>query len=242
MYYDYGYGYGMGYYSSMIVLIPAIIFTLWAQGSIKSAYNKYSKVRNSLNISGMEAARRMLDANGLSYIPINIIGGSDLSNYYDPKNKTLNLSNAVYQTPSIAAMCIACHEAGHAIQDAVGYKAMNFRSAIVPVVNLTQHLSWPLIILGLILTTTSYYGNMMFNLGVICFCVVVLFHLVTLPVEFNASNRALEQMQTLGMVNDADYAGSKKVLRAAAMTYVAALATAIANLLRILIMFAGRRD
>lgn len=236
MYYG---GYGMGYYSSMIVLIPAIIFTLYAQAQIKSTFTHYSQVANSRRMTGFEASRRMLDANGLQDVAINVIGGNALNNYYDPRNKTLNLSQQVYQTPSVAAMCVACHEAGHAIQDAEHYKALVFRNNIVPIVNLTQHISWPLIILGLIMTTTNAYGNMLFNLGVICFVFVVVFHLVTLPVEFNASNRALDQMQALGLVNDADYKGSRKVLRAAAMTYVAALATAVANLLRIMLM---RRD
>ncbi len=239
----YGYGYyGMGYYSSMIVLVPAIIFTLFAQAQVKSAFNKYSQIANSLRITGFEAARRMLDANGLQGVAINIIGGNALNNYYDPRNKTLNLSSEVYQRPSIAAICIACHEAGHAVQDSERYTALVFRNSIVPLVNLTQHLSWPAIILGLILTTQTSFGSLLFNIGVLCFVFVVLFHLVTLPVEFNASNRALEQMQSLGMVDTSDYVGSKAVLRAAAMTYVAALAVAVANLLRILMMASNRRQ
>ncbi|MBQ0005431.1 MAG: zinc metallopeptidase [Clostridiales bacterium] len=230
-YYDYSY----------IVLIPAILFTLWAQAKVKGAFRQYSKVANSHRISGYEAARRMLDANGLNDVPINVIGGDSLTNYYDPRTKSLNLSSEVYQQPSIASMCIACHEAGHAVQDAEHYGALAFRNAIVPAVNLTQMAAWPLILIGLVLTASSMYGTMLFNLGVICFCVVILFHLVTLPVEFNASNRALVQMQQLGMVDSDDYKGSKRVLSAAAMTYVAALAVAVANLLRILII-AGRRD
>ncbi len=232
----------MFYYDpTYFVLIPAIIFTMWAQGKVTSAFRVYSKERNSQGLTGFDAARRMLDANGLGNMPINIIGGNALTNYYDPRNKTLNLSSEVYSQPSIAAMCIACHEAGHAVQDAEHYGALVFRNTIVPVVNLTQKLAWPLIFIGLLMTTKSLYGTMIFNLGVICFVFVILFHLVTLPVEFNASNRAMTQMKELAMVNDADYAGSKKVLSAAAMTYVAALAVAVANLLRILII-SGRRN
>ena len=231
-----------GYYSSMIVLIPAIIFTIWAQASVKSNFGKYSRISNSKGITGMQAAKAMLDANGLSGIPINIIQGNALTNYYDPRNETLNLSDEVYNTASITAMCVACHEVGHAIQDDIGYGPLRFRNTLVPVVNLTQNLAWPLIIIGMILTFSADTQSIFFSLGVLCFVFVVLFHLVTLPVEFNASNRALEQLQELSLVNDQDYAGSKKVLKAAAMTYVAALATALANLLRILIIVGGRRD
>lgn len=232
----YYYG-GMGYYSSMIVLIPAMIFTMIVQARIKSAYERYSRVENSHRLTGAQAARMMLDANGLSGVPIQILGGGDdLNNYYNPADNTVNLSRGVYQTDSIASICIACHEVGHAIQHATGYAPIKVRNAIVPLVNLTSRFSWPLIMLGLIFSTTSQYGSLMFNLGTLCFVFVILFHLVTLPVELNASNRALKQMSALGIVNDMDYSGSKKVLHAAAMTYVAALATAVASLIRILLM------
>lgn len=232
----YYYG-GMGYYSSMIVLIPAMIFTMIVQARINNAYRRYSQVENSHRLTGAQAARMMLDANGLSSVPIQILsGGDDLNNYYNPADNTVNLSRGVYQTDSVASICIACHEVGHAIQHATGYAPIKVRNAIVPLVNLTSRFSWPLIMLGLIFSTTSRYGSLMFNLGALCFVFVILFHLVTLPVELNASNRALKQMSALGIVNDMDYSGSKKVLHAAAMTYVAALATAVASLIRILLM------
>ncbi|MDO4384337.1 MAG: zinc metallopeptidase [Eubacteriales bacterium] len=232
----YYYG-GMGYYSSMIVLIPAMIFTMIVQARINNAYRRYSQVENSHRLTGAQAARMMLDANGLSGVPIQILsGGDDLNNYYNPADNTVNLSRGVYQTDSVASICIACHEVGHAIQHATGYAPIKVRNAIVPLVNLTSRFSWPLIMLGLIFSTTSRYGSLMFNLGALCFVFVILFHLVTLPVELNASNRALKQMSALGIVNDMDYSGSKKVLHAAAMTYVAALATAVASLIRILLM------
>jgi Zn-dependent membrane protease YugP len=139
-------------------------------------------------------------------------------------------------------MCIACHEVGHAIQDAQHYAPLALRNGIVPVVNLTQFISWPMIFIGLLLSATSPYGSLLFNIGVLCFVVVIAFHLITLPVEFNASNRALQQMRTLGLVDEEDYVGSRTVLRAAAMTYVAALATAVASLLRVLVLAGGRRD
>ena len=228
---------GMGYYSSMIVLIPAMIFTMIVQGRIKRAYSRYSQVENSRRLTGAQAARMMLDANGLSGVPINILnGGDDLNNYFDPRSNSVNLSQAVYHTDSIAAMCIACHEVGHAIQHATNYAPVRIRNGIVPLVNLTSTFSWPMIMLGLIFSTSSRYGSLLFNLGALCFVFVILFHLVTLPVELNASNRALKQMTSIGMVSDFDYSGSRKVLHAAAMTYVAALATAVASLIRILLI------
>ena len=235
MYYYYDY--------SWFVLIPALIFTFITQARISSAYRTYSRVANSRGITGGDAARRMMDANGLGNVQIKIVnGGNSLVNFYDPKTKTLNLSREVYSTPSIASMCIACHEVGHAIQDATHYAPLTFRNNIVPLVNLTQMMSWPLIFFGLVMSTMSPYGSMTFLIGVGCFLFVILFHLVTLPVEFNASNRALEQMRVLNMVNENDYTGSREVLRAAAMTYVAALATAVSSLLRILVLAGGRRD
>ena len=204
---------GMGYYSSMIVLIPAMIFTMIVQGRIKRAYSRYSQVENSRRLTGAQAARMMLDANGLSGVPINILnGGDDLNNYFDPRSNSVNLSQAVYHTDSIAAMCIACHEVGHAIQHATNYAPVRIRNGIVPLVNLTSTFSWPLIMLGLIFSTSSRYGSLLFNLGALCFVFVILFHLVTLPVELNASNRALKQMTSIGMVSDFDYSGSRKVL------------------------------
>ena len=235
MYYYYDY--------SWFVLIPALIFTFITQARISSAYRTYSRVANSRGITGGDAARRMMDANGLGNVQIKIVnGGNSLVNFYDPKTKTLNLSREVYSTPSIASMCIACHAVRHAIQDTTHYAPRTFRNNIVPLVYLTQMMSWPLIFFGLVMSTMSPYGSMMFLIGVGCFLFVILFHLVTLPVEFNASNRALEQMRVLNMVNENDYTGSREVLRAAAMTYVAALATAVSGLLRILVLAGGRRD
>ena len=230
-YYDY----------SFIVLLPAILFTFLCQNRIQSAYRQYSQIPNSTGITGAEAARRMMDANGLHGVAINMLTtGNQLTNYYDPRSKSLNLSKQVYSSSSIASVCIACHEVGHAIQDVQHYAPLVFRNGIVPAVNLTQMASWPLIMFGLILSVTSPYGSLLFLVGVGCFMFVILFHLVTLPVEFNASNRALEQMRVLGMANEEDYIGSRTVLKAAAMTYVAALATAVASLLRVLLI-AGRR-
>ncbi|MBO5513858.1 MAG: zinc metallopeptidase [Mogibacterium sp.] len=231
-YYDY----------SWFVLIPAMIFTFLCQARINNAYRHYSQVPCSRGITGAEAARIMMDANGLSDVAINVInGGNSLTNFYDPKTRSLSLSREVYGSNSVASVCIACHEVGHAIQDATHYAPLALRNGIVPLVNLTQMVSWPLIFFGLIASSMSPYGGLMFTIGVFCFMFVILFHLITLPVEFNASNRALANMRELNLVNEEDYVGSRTVLRAAAMTYVAALATAVASLLRVLVLAGGSR-
>ena len=192
-------------------------------------------------MTGAEAARRMLDANGLGRVQIEQVKGS-LTDHYDPRKRVLRLSQSVYGVNSIAAVSVACHEAGHAVQHAESYKPLKVRNSIVPLVNFASSLTWPLVILGIILLANgSYMGDLLFNIGVIAMLAVILFHTVTLPVEFNASSRALKQMDELGIIAEEENTGAKKVLRAAAMTYVAALATAIANLLRILAM-RGSRD
>ena len=228
----------MFYYDpTYIILIPAILFTLFAQGKVKNTFSRYSRVRNRNNITGVEAARIVLDYNGLHDVKIAQIRGSMTDNY-NPVTKVLSLSETVYGVNSVAAVSVACHEVGHAIQHAKGYAPLKFRNAILPVVNFASALTWPLVLIGLVLLVsnpnTYYLGNTIFNIGIIAFMAVVAFHLITLPVEFNASRRAIQQMEELGLVADEDIGGSKRVLSAAAMTYVAALAMAVANLLRIL--------
>ena len=233
------------YDTSILILIPAMLFALWAQATVKRSFGRYSRVRNRRNITGAEAARRMLDQNGLRDVEIRQVGGS-LTDNYDPRHRVLNLSQDVYGVNSIAAVSVACHEAGHAVQHARHYVPLKIRNGIVPFVNFASHLTWPLILIGVVLLAAgsyemSYWGNMLFNIGVIAFAAIVAFHLITLPVEFNASSRAIDQMEELGLVAQEDIPGSRKVLRAAAMTYVAALAVAVANLLRILAI-RGRSD
>ena len=230
----------MTYYGSMIILIPAIIFTMYAQSKVNSNFRRYSNIRNARNMTGAEAARRMLDANGLTNVQIEQIRGS-LTDHYDPRKRVLRLSQSVYGVNSIAAVSVACHEAGHAVQHAESYKPLKIRNTIVPLVNFASGLTWPLVILGIILLANgSYMGDLLFNIGVITMLAVIVFHTVTLPVEFNASSRALRQMDDLGIITEEENKGASKVLRAAAMTYVAALATAIANLLRILAIRGSR--
>lgn len=230
-----------GYFDpTIIVLIPAIIFTMYAQGKVKSAYSKYLRVPGRKGITGYQAARMILDSNGMKHVPIELTSGT-LSDHYDPKNDVMRLSNDVYNGTSIASVSIAAHESGHALQDGTSYGFLKFRSAIAPAVSIVSTASWPLIIIGLVIIGTGNLttGNMIFNLGILFFCAVVLFHTVTLPVELNASKRAVRQLLDLGIIDSSEKKGAKKVLSAAAMTYVAALATAIANLLRIL-MIRGR--
>ncbi|MBQ1490186.1 MAG: zinc metallopeptidase [Eubacterium sp.] len=232
-----------GYDWSIIILIPAMIFAFVAQGMVNSAFKKYSSVPNGRGLSGAAAARYILDRNGLSDVQIVPISGS-LTDNYNPMNRTLNLSQTVYDKTSISAVSVACHEAGHAMQHAEGYAPLKIRNSIVPVVNFSSRFSWILIMIGLALMFTDgaggTFGYLMFNLGVIAFVLVLVFHVITLPVEFDASNRALKQMQEYDVLAPDDVPGAKKVLRAAAMTYVAAVAMAAANLIRILVI--SRRD
>lgn len=223
-----------------ILLLPAIIFTFYAQAKVQGAYRRYASVRNKRGFTGAQAARMLLDANGLSNVPIEITRGT-LTDHYDPRKRVMRLSADVYNRPSISSISIAAHETGHAIQHAKGYAPLRFRNAIAPAVQVVSTLSWPLLLIGLLMTSAGYYteGNLVFNIGIFFFVGVILFHAVTLPVEINASRRAIEQMQSLGIVYSDEVGGAKKVLSAAALTYVAALATAIANLLRIL-MIRGR--
>ncbi|NCB41478.1 MAG: zinc metallopeptidase [Clostridia bacterium] len=224
----------MGYYSSMIVLIPAIIFAMYAQAKVSSAYRRYADIRNTSGMTGAQVARMILDANGLSGVPINRIPGN-LSDNYNPMQKTMNLSTAVHDTPSIASISIAAHEAGHAIQDSKAYGPLKVRNAIVPVVNIGSMAAWPLLFIGLLIGPGM--GDLMFNLGVIMFMGVVVFHVVTLPVELDASKRAIAQLEGLGVVSSVEESSAaKKVLNAAALTYIAALAMAVANLIRIFLM------
>ncbi|MDY2960320.1 MAG: zinc metallopeptidase [Hornefia sp.] len=228
-----------GYDSTIILLIPAIIFSMIAQAKVQSTFGRYSRVRNTKGLTGAQAARIVLDNNGLQDVRILQVSGN-LTDNYNPGNRTLNLSESVYNAATVSAVSVACHEAGHAIQHSRGYFPLKFRNAIVPLVNFSSGISWILIIAGIILmsvnSVNNSFGLMLLDLGILAFVAVLVFHLVTLPVEFDASNRAIKQMQALNLVSGQDISGSKKVLRAAAMTYIAAVAVAAANLLRILVI------
>lgn len=218
----------------MIILIPAILFAMYAQGKVSSAYRRYANVRNTTGMTGAQVARLILNANGLSDVPINRIPGN-LTDNYNPMRRTMNLSDAVYGTPSVASISIAAHEAGHAIQHRNAYAPLKFRNAIIPVVNIGSMAAWPLLFIGLIIGPGT--GDLLFNLGVVLFMSVVVFHVVTLPVELDASKRAIAQLVAVGAVStEQETAAAQKVLSAAALTYIAALAMAVANLLRIFLM------
>lgn len=234
MYPMYGYG---GFYRidpTMILLIPAILLTLYAQFKVSSTTNRFFNVRSSRGYTGEETARRILDSNGLFNVRIEMVRGR-LSDHYDPRSKVLRLSQDVYSGTSITSVAVAAHECGHAIQHAHGYAPLNIRSSLVPVVNFASNMSWIFIMLGFI---TS--GRFL-QIGILLFSASVLFQIVTLPVEFNASSRALTQLISLGIVDDREVRQSRKVLQAAALTYVAAAVTAILQLLR-LVMIANSRD
>jgi len=222
-------------YTYLIFVLPAAILAMWASANVNSTYKKYSKVRASCGWTGFDAARRILDANGLYNVTIERVAGN-LTDHYDPKANVIRLSDAVYANNSAAAIGVAAHEAGHAVQHAVGYGPIKLRMALIPVCNIGSNLAMPLVFLGIIMG--SYY---LANIGIIAFGLAALFQLVTLPVEFNASGRALKALEGTGYMSDEDLKSSKKVLTAAALTYVAALAVALANLLRLYVLVNGRR-
>ena len=216
-----------------VLLIAAILLTVIAQARVSSNFRKYSSVRNRRGMTGAEAARRVLDANGLSGVAVEQIRGS-LTDHYDPSKKVLRLSETVYGRESVAAVSVACHEAGHALQDAENYGPLKLRNGMVPIVNFSSKFCWILIFAGIILSAAgTYMAGWIFDIGIILFVAVILFHLVTLPVEFNASRRAMDQMELAGIIDSDEERGAKKVLSAAAMTYVA---VAVAQLLRLLAM------
>ena len=229
---------------TILLLIPAMILVSIAQAQVMGNFNKYSRVKSGTGLTGAEAARKMLDMNGLYDVQIKRVQGS-LTDHYDPRTKTVNLSEPVYSIDSVSAVGVACHECGHALQHANNYLPLQIRGAIVPIASFASSFSWILIMVGVILIGfsggESGFGNLMLELGILAFVVVVLFNLVTLPVEFNASNRAVKQIHNAGYVSPENETGVKRVLSAAALTYVGALVMAIANLLRIIVLFGGNR-
>ncbi|MHA1568748.1 MAG: zinc metallopeptidase [Alphaproteobacteria bacterium] len=215
---------------TMILLIPAIILGIWAQAKVKRAYAKYSKVRAASGMTGAQAARYLLDRAGLEEIGIEPVEGN-LTDHYDPKHKVLRLSEGVYMSPSLAALGVAAHEAGHAIQDKEGYWPMTIRHSLVPVANLGSTMLFPLLIGGLLFSIKP-----LLTIGIVLYSFAVLFHIVTLPVEFNASSRALKVLEGSGALHPDEVGGARKVLSAAAMTYVAATLAAVLTLARLLIL------
>lgn len=225
--------YGFYGFEYLIYILPGMILAIYAQSKISSAYSKYRKISSKSYLTGEEAARRILDRNGLTDVSIRKISGN-LTDHYDPRDKTLNLSDDVFRNSSIASISIAAHEVGHALQDAEGYAPLRIRASLVPLANLGTQLSFSIIILGF------FFSSFFVQLGVALFFFAVLFQIVTLPVEFNASNRAKKELAD-GILSEDDLKGTNEVLSAAALTYVAATLVAIGQFLRLLSIF-GRRD
>lgn len=237
--YGYGYGYPMyyGFDKTYLLVLVAAIFSIWASAHVNATYSKYAKVRAMQGITGAEAAQRILYYAGLSNIRVEHIAGN-LTDHYDPRDKVLRLSDSTYSSASVAAIGVAAHECGHAIQDAEGYTPLRLRSTLVPAANLGSRLGIPIILLGVILGS----NYTLIQVGIWVFSLAVLFQLVTLPVEFNASNRAMKILDSRGILGQEELSMCKKVLSAAAMTYVAAAASSIMQLLRLVLLFGRRND
>lgn len=236
-YYSYYYGFDWTY---LVLVLPCLILSLWASASVKSTFRRYSTQYARSRVTGADAAERVLRNNGVSHVRIERVAG-DLTDHFDPKSNVIRLSDSVYDSSSTAAIGVACHEAGHAVQYAENYAPIRLRAAIIPVTNLCSKLAMPLILLGLVLSYLGSFSYTLVYLGIACFGLSLIFQLVTLPVEFNASHRALSAIDESGLLTPQEMTGARKTLRAAAMTYVAATAVSLAQLLRLIVLFGGRR-
>lgn len=228
-------------YSYIVYVLPAVIFAMWASSHVNNTFRRYSTQYSMRNMTGFDAARRVLDANGLYNVRIERIHGN-LTDHYDPRANVIRLSDTVYGQTSTAAIGVAAHEAGHAIQYAQGYAPIKLRNAIIPVTNIGSRLAMPLIIIGLLFAGRNAGMSNLAYLGVACFALSTLFQLFTLPTEFDASKRALRAIENCGILSQDELKGSKKVLTAAAMTYVAALAVSLAQLFRLLLLVNRRNS
>jgi len=224
------------YDPTYILILIGMLLSVAAQGYVKSTYAKYSRVRSRSGLTGAQVAERILHQAGIYDVRVEHIAGN-LTDHYDPRSKVVRLSDAVCNSTSVAAQAVAAHECGHVIQDATGYSALRFRNQLVPVAQFGANISWPLILVGFFLN-----GQFLITFGILLFSLAVLFQLVTLPVEFNASSRALKVLEQNGILGSDEISGSKKVLKAAALTYVAAAAASILQLLRLLLLFNRRNN
>lgn len=233
--YTYGYGY-YGFDWTYLLLVIGMLLSLLASAKLKSTFARYKRVRSASGLTGEEAARRILYSAGITDVQVRPIAGS-LTDHYDPRTKTVNLSQDIYGQTSLAAVGVAAHECGHAIQHATEYAPLKFRTALVPVVNIGSQLGMPLIFLGILLS----WNTVLIQIGIWAFSLSLLFQIATLPVEFNASSRAIVKVEEYGLLSHEENQGCKKVLGAAAMTYVAATASAALQLLRLILLFGGNR-
>lgn len=234
------YGGMLGYYfdPTWILVIIGAVLSMAASAKVNSTFNKYSRVRSMTGMTGAQAAVRLLNSQGIYDVQVQAVRGQ-LTDHYDPRTKTVNLSESVYDSTSVAAIGVAAHECGHAMQDNLGYVPLRIRAAIVPVANIGSQAAFPIIILGVII---GGLGSPLVNIGILLFSLAVLFQLVTLPVEINASRRAVTLLGQVGILGDQEVGQTRKVLGAAALTYVAALAASVLQLLRLLLLFGGRRN
>ena len=234
-YYYYGFD-----WTYIVLVLPCIVLSLWASANVKSTFNRYAKQFSSRRITGADAARRVLSANGVHGVRIDRVSGN-LTDHYDPKTNVIRLSDSVYDSTSTAAIGVACHEAGHAVQYAESYAPIKFRAAIIPITNFGSRIAMPLIMLGILLTAFGSFSDTLIYLGIAAFGFSLVFQLVTLPVEFNASRRAMRAIEEANILTNEEQRGARKTLTAAALTYVAATAVALSQLLRLILMFGGRR-
>ena len=234
-YYYYGFD-----WTYIVLVLPCIVLSLWASANVKSTFNRYAKQFSSRRITGADAARRVLSANGVHGVRIDRVSGN-LTDHYDPITNVIRLSDSVYDSTSTAAIGVACHEAGHAVQYAESYAPIKFRAAIIPITNFGSRIAMPLIMLGILLTAFGSFSDTLIYLGIAAFGFSLVFQLVTLPVEFNASRRAMRAIEEANILTNEEQRGARKTLTAAALTYVAATAVALSQLLRLILMFGGRR-
>ena len=232
----YYYGFDMTY---VILVMPFVILSIWASLNVNSTFKRYSQQFSCRRITGAQAAQRVLSANGVAGVRIERVSGN-LTDHFDPRTNVIRLSQDVYDSTSTAAIGVACHEAGHAVQYAQNYGPIKLRAAIIPATNIGSWLAMPLIILGLLFSGFSEMSMSLIYIGIACFGLSLVFQLVTLPVEFNASRRAIQTIEDVNILTDEESKGAKRVLRAAALTYVAAAAVALMQLLRLLLLFTGR--
>lgn len=230
--------YGFYYDPTYVMVLIGVVICMLASANVNRTFQKYSRIRSHSGMTGREAAERLLHANGIYDVTVQRIAGN-LTDHYDPRNKTLNLSDSTYASTSVAAIGVAAHECGHAVQHANGYAPLKIRGSLVPVANFGSTLAWPLILIGFLIQGNA--SVLLVNLGILLFSAAVLFQIVTLPVEFNASSRALKSLETNGILYTEEVADTRKVLRAAALTYVASAASAILQLLRLILISGGRR-
>ena len=233
----YYYGFDMTY---LVLVLPCVLLSLWASASVNSTFKKYSNQFSMRRITGAEAAQRVLSANGVYNVRIERVSGN-LTDHYDPQTNVIRLSDSVYDSHSTAAIGVACHEAGHAVQYAQNYAPIKLRAAIIPVTNIGSKLAMPLILLGIVLSALIDVSYTLVYVGIACFGLSLVFQLVTLPVEFNASSRAMQAIESCNILTQEEAVGARKTLTAAAMTYVAATAVSLAQLLRLVLLFVGRR-